>query len=302
MFEWQNFSHEYVELPNYSKLLEFQISELKPLKPVHLTQRRLHVVRITVPGSSRSTGLFVSIASKPTTSCVWCKTEKHPLYACPRFKSLPCDKMVTILRENSLCMNRHKPGHFSRQCSSLINRCRKCQKPHHTLIHDESKGNIWPEPPLPCLPSEPMIFSNAAAGLVSSTLLMKCQVNRHPSRHRHLRRRIVGTVLLAPLLLLRLSSDRFLPHGLALIQLLAILLPLTKLLSALVMKSSVNSGKLKKTPRTTQDSLLKNVVVQHFSDTHTRTESGWFYHTIAQDPQATRKMHSTSLYGLSTSC
>ena len=61
-----------------------------------------------------------SSQAHPPDSCALCKNEKHPLYVCTRFKSLPRDKMMsTIIKSNELCLNCLRPGHFSKQCPSL---------------------------------------------------------------------------------------------------------------------------------------------------------------------------------------
>jgi len=103
------------------------------------------------------------------SKCVACKTDKHPLYACVKFKSLSYDQKLLLLQENHLCMNCLGPEHFVKQCKS-IHRCKKCQKPHHTLLHTES-------PPPAKGASEDTIPSHAAAGgLKAGTLVMTCHV------------------------------------------------------------------------------------------------------------------------------
>ena len=86
---------------------------------------------------------------------------------------------MSTIKSNKLCLNCLRPGHFSKQCPSL-NRCRKCQKPHHTLIHDDSK-EVLPSQSDKDLTSstsstEPTVLSHTAAGVASNTLLMTCQV------------------------------------------------------------------------------------------------------------------------------
>ena len=78
-------------------------------------------------------------------------------------------------------MNCLKPGHFSKQCGSN-NRCRKCQKPHHTLIHIDARGSSQHEQstPVAVQPSvQPSISSNAATGFACNALLMTCQLLVH---------------------------------------------------------------------------------------------------------------------------
>ncbi len=157
------------------------------------------------PPINRAVTSFATNASKPVTNCVFCKSEKHPLYACPRFKSLPHDKMIATIRSNGLCLNCLKPGHLSKQCSSL-NRCRKCQKPHHTLIHTEVKESAPTEQQSLVSTIRPVIATNPQAGSTSSTLLVTCQVLINSTD---------GTCMKAHALLDSASSTSFVSEGLA---------------------------------------------------------------------------------------
>ena len=62
-----------------------------------------------------------------STVCVACEARKHLLYACQKFKLLPHNQMVSLLKSNDLCMNCMNAGHFVRQCPSSQRGC-KCQK------------------------------------------------------------------------------------------------------------------------------------------------------------------------------
>ena len=116
------------------------------------------------PITNKPTTSFVANTSeKSNSNSVLCKTENHPLYICSKFKTLSHGQMVSILRGNDMCLNCLKPGHFVRQCKSLY-RCRKCQKPHHTLLHTETTGTDN---------STPLTApSLAASGMKTNSLLM----------------------------------------------------------------------------------------------------------------------------------
>ena len=87
--------------------------------------------------------------------------------------------MISTLKTNGLCMNYLKPGHFVKQCK-LLHRCRKYQKPHHTLLHVESK-KVTPSTVAPIAqpstqPTVNPVLSNTAMGFTSNSLLMTCCV------------------------------------------------------------------------------------------------------------------------------
>ena len=139
MFEWQKFSQDSKDVLHFSVMLEF-------------LNLRAQTSESSVPGSGQkhqSEDAFVKRCSSPRSmtsymasmsdSCVVCKTGKHPLYACQVFKYLHHDQMVTIMRSNGLCLNCSKLGHMAKQCQSN-QRCRKCQRPHHSLLHFETRS------------------------------------------------------------------------------------------------------------------------------------------------------------------
>ena len=75
-------------------------------------------------------------------------------------------------------MNCLKSGHFSKQCSSL-SKCRRCQKPHHTLIHIHPKESDQGELSSNTSAVQPAISSNTATAFTPDTLLMTCQILVH---------------------------------------------------------------------------------------------------------------------------
>ena len=147
------------------------------MAPEQIQQRRNHKGDST--RRNRPPHQQASFVIGTNSNCVICKAERHPLYLCPTFKTMPRDKMVSALRTNNLCLNCLKPGHFARQCPST-HKCKKCQRSHHTLIHDDSKESQVPTPlPHPSAPTSApeSVVSNASTGSsVPNTLLMTCQV------------------------------------------------------------------------------------------------------------------------------
>ena len=70
----------------------------------------------------------------------------------------------------NLCVNCLHPGHFVKQCRSS-NRCRKCQKSHHTLLHVD-QSNDTPLSPTPSV----SLTSNTSPETTPGSLLMTCRV------------------------------------------------------------------------------------------------------------------------------
>ena len=105
-------TQESATVPHYNELLIFinlraQASESLPSSKKQNTT--------TKPVAS-----FTAGASDAAPNCVLCKTDRHPLYACPRFKSLSHDEKISTVKLNGVCINCHKPGHFLKQCKCCI--------------------------------------------------------------------------------------------------------------------------------------------------------------------------------------
>ena len=175
-FEWQKCSQGQVDVPHYKDLLEFLNLRAQASETCSPETKRYprHEARKTHM-NSRSVAAFTTNMSESTANCAVCKSEKHPLYACTQFKSMPHDKMLSTVRSNNLCLNCLKPGHFSKKCGSL-NRCRKCQKPHHTLLHSEAKESTPQSAEQSLTSAVRPVISNTQAGSTPNTLLMTCQI------------------------------------------------------------------------------------------------------------------------------
>ena len=179
MFEWQKHSQDSTDMPHYRKLLEFinlraQASEASVSDHKRATRHEEHSAKKKRAAGKPITSFATSTTDPITNHCFLCKTDKHPLYACPQFKILSHDKMVSTLKAHNLCLNCLRSGHFVKQCKSL-HRCKVCQRPHHTLLHVDTRDNQSNAPPSSDTTVKP-VTSNAAAGLTSNTLLMTCRI------------------------------------------------------------------------------------------------------------------------------
>ena len=182
MFEWQRHSQTSPDVPHYKDLLEF-IDLRAQASESSLSEAGKKSYKTDSASSSKksfiSTKPVASFAASADTSsnCMTCKSEKHPLYACPKFRSLSHDRKMSTLKDNGLCINCMRPGHFVRSCRSL-HRCKVCQKPHHTLLHVEEKTRAVDVSPTQDLPvaAASITSSHATTGIKSDLLLMTCRV------------------------------------------------------------------------------------------------------------------------------
>ena len=183
MFEWQRHSQASTDVPHYQKLLDFinlraQASEASPSEPSkrpHVPKndpRSISIKRNANP--SKPVASFTASADTAASNCILCKTERHPLYICAKFRALTHGEMMSILRSNGCCLNCLQPGHFSKRCKSL-HRCKRCQKPHHTLLHVEANQKNTNESSM-TPPSTTPISAHAVMGIKSDLLLMTCRV------------------------------------------------------------------------------------------------------------------------------
>ena len=113
LFEWQKHSQANMDIPHFHDLLDFidlwaQASETscttqtKRVPWNDQSVRRPHGKTVTS---------YATSSNSTDNNCVVCKTDKHSLYVCAKFK-------ILILKSNGLCMNCLGSGHFKQQCKS----------------------------------------------------------------------------------------------------------------------------------------------------------------------------------------
>ena len=155
LFEWQKHSQDDSEVPPYEQLLAFidmraQASE---------TSCSSHKKPFVPPPKRPHTRLTSHVANTESENkCVVCKTERHPLYLCGKFKAMSHEGKTQVCKMNRLCTNCLGTGHFKAQCKSA-HRCRGSAK--DLIIHSftwrcqsrmkQSQLSLWDLlPPLVC--------------------------------------------------------------------------------------------------------------------------------------------------------
>ena len=146
MFEWQKHSQKCESIPPYQDLLEFLNLRAQATESSLIDHGNKRVKHDTPQSRKNLTsgGSVVSYAANAESTpnrCIVCKSEKHPLYACSKFRNMPHDDKMSTLRPNGFCMNCLGPNHFVKQCKS-VHKCKLCQRPHHTLLHVDGSHSV----------------------------------------------------------------------------------------------------------------------------------------------------------------
>ena len=181
LFEWQKHSQEKVEeVPHYQDILDFIDLRAQASESFAGPSRKQNATSGKKPTQSGRVASFAAnCESGGRSHCIICNSERHPLYACQKFKAMSHNEKLSTLKKKNMCLNCFGSGHFAKQCRSS-HRCKKCQRPHHTLLHIEVQGDANsaspPQPPRPSEPPPTQIVSSAAVKVRSSSLLMTCRV------------------------------------------------------------------------------------------------------------------------------
>ena len=144
MFEWQKHSQSSTSVPHFQDLLDFLNLRAQAIES-NLPNRSAKKSRPENHHDKGRSGFISSHACRiDTRTCLVCGADKHPLYACPKFKSMPHETKLSTLKTHNLCSNCLSSGHYWKKCTS-VHKCKVCQKPHHTLLHLD-QGSISSTP------------------------------------------------------------------------------------------------------------------------------------------------------------
>ena len=75
--------------------------------------------------------------SKARPICQYCCKTGHHVSDCFKLLSFPLSDRQTFIRENKLCFGCGEPNHISKNCKRRAT-CKKCQRSHPTVMHDEN--------------------------------------------------------------------------------------------------------------------------------------------------------------------
>ncbi|KAJ8720021.1 hypothetical protein PYW07_012064 [Mythimna separata] len=122
------------KLPSWEELKAFLETKYRTLEMVNPTAKR---EQTNVKAKSFDSLIPEDKTHKsPTKSCSMCNAEHH-LCHCQEFCKLQPNERKEFIKKNKLCFNCLTSGHSVKRCRNPIS-CRKCNRRHHTLLHQPS--------------------------------------------------------------------------------------------------------------------------------------------------------------------
>ncbi|GFX83319.1 integrase catalytic domain-containing protein [Trichonephila clavipes] len=119
---WWERSLDNEKIPALSELLQFLSNHARSLMTEgYGVKRNISNKKVTL------------VASGFQLHCSYCQSN-HNLNKCDAFLNLSVQKRVNFVKSNNICFNCLTKFHRKSACKST-NKCRKCGKSHHTLLH-----------------------------------------------------------------------------------------------------------------------------------------------------------------------
>ena len=120
----------------YKTFLQESIKTLKKLESNRTSHREEMTGRRKAPGGHRSEPVKSFTIGR--LECRLCH-QPHPLRRCNEFESMSITQRRSFVARARLCYNCLQSGHNAQHCISE-QRCRKCDRQHHTLLHHPEIG------------------------------------------------------------------------------------------------------------------------------------------------------------------
>ncbi|XP_052567505.1 uncharacterized protein LOC128093784 [Culex pipiens pallens] len=125
------------ELPKYEAAIQFLKDRVSVLERWEATNKSVPKQRKPAKPSANKPSQRANAAttpSQPEFRCEIC-AEAHQTFRCSTFLGYTVAQRKDKAREKNLCYNCLRPGHSTKRCSSKYT-CGKCQRRHHTTLHE----------------------------------------------------------------------------------------------------------------------------------------------------------------------
>lgn len=124
-YRWDEINNR--QVPTIDRLHKFLVAQTEALERSQFGEH--HISKSSTNETSKQ------YKERTTTDrCICCTNQTHVLHQCDLFKAKTVQERRTFSAENKICFNCLKPNHTAPMCNNP-NRCRDCNKPHHSLLH-----------------------------------------------------------------------------------------------------------------------------------------------------------------------
>lgn len=130
--EWEQYktSNDFPTLEEMNKFLRTRAEFLESIESKNNQKASKY--------QSKNTFRQTSLVTTKASTCKIC-SQHHALFQCETFLKLSIPQRIAKIKELHHCLNCLRPGHLSPDCNSRY--CSKCNKPHNTLLHQQSYRN-----------------------------------------------------------------------------------------------------------------------------------------------------------------
>lgn len=135
--DWENevSKIEHDELPSLEDLMKFLENRSQSFELIEKCKIKQELVKgAKVSKKERAVSLVTT-----ERACELCN-ENHKIYQCQSFLDMPIVTRAKEIQTKRLCLNCLRPGHISKDCKAST--CKKCNKRHNTLLHEDRTVNI----------------------------------------------------------------------------------------------------------------------------------------------------------------
>ena len=135
MVDWQKFTQQDKDVPDYHKFLEFL-----DWRSTAAEQTSFDASHKKVQEPTKKSPKSVEVYSTNTQEkCPACHGSKHNITYCPSFEEKSVEDIYNLVQEQDLWFNCLKGKHMGKHCPSP-NCYLKCRKRHHTFLHLSSNA------------------------------------------------------------------------------------------------------------------------------------------------------------------
>lgn len=121
-------------IPNFDDFIKFLEKQSRGLKNTEVTKDSSKIEQKPIKRAIVNNSVVKSNNFNSSVNCILCNGN-HKLFLCDQFKGLKVQERWKFVKNQRLCSNCLRPGHYSKECR-ITARCKCCQAAHHSVLHN----------------------------------------------------------------------------------------------------------------------------------------------------------------------